>query len=74
MRQRAARTITGACGILVTLPLAGACLLTAGALLSLSCRPIWWTLAGWSLLALLPALAALMGWCAASVLSPARPA
>ncbi len=74
LRQRAAQTITGACGILVTLPLAGACLLTAVALLSLSCRPTWWTFAGWSLLALLPALAALMGWCAASVLSPARPA
>jgi hypothetical protein len=74
LRQRAARTITGACGVLVTLPLAGACLLTAVALLSLSCRPTWWTFAGWSLLALLPALAVLMGWCAASVLSPARPA
>jgi hypothetical protein len=74
LRQRAARTITGACGILVTLPLAGACLLAAVALLSVSCRPLWWTFAGWSLLALLPALAALMGWCVASVLSPARPA
>ncbi len=37
LRQRAARTITGACGILVALPLAGICLVSAGALLSLSC-------------------------------------
>lgn len=72
LRRRAARTITGACGIVVTLPLAGACLLTAVALLSLSCRPTWSTFAGWSLLALLPALIALTGWCTASVLSPAR--
>jgi hypothetical protein len=72
LRHRAAQTITGACGILVALPLAGACLFTAGALLSVSCRPAWWTSAGWALLALLPALAALMGWCAVLLLTPAR--
>src|SRR5260370_13774638 len=43
LRHGAARTITGASGILVTLPLAGACLLTAGSLLSLPCRPTWST-------------------------------
>ncbi len=53
LRQRAARTITSACGILVTVPLAGTCLVSAGALLSFSCRPAWWTYAGWALLALL---------------------
>jgi len=72
MRHRAAQTITGACGILVGLPLAGVCLVTAGALLSLSCRPAWWTSAGWALLALLPALAALMGWCTVLLLTPGR--
>jgi hypothetical protein len=72
LRHRAAQAITGACGILVALPLAGACLLTATALLSLSCRPAWWTSAGWALLALLPALAALMSWCAVLLLTPAR--
>lgn len=74
LRQRAAQTITGACGILIALPLAGTCLVTAGALLSFSCRPAWWTPAGWALLALLPATAALMGWCAAALLAPARAA
>jgi hypothetical protein len=72
LRQRAARTITGACGIVVALPLAGACLVSAGALLSFSCQPAWWTYAGWALLALLIPTVALMGWSAAVLLSPAR--
>src|SRR6266566_2740071 len=72
LRQRAARTITGACGILVALPLAGACLVSAGALLSFSCHPAWWTYAGWALLALLVPTVALLGWCAAVLLVPVR--
>jgi hypothetical protein len=72
LRHRAARMITGACGILVALPLAGACLLTASAMWSLSCRPAWWTFTGWVLLALVPVLVALMGWCAVLLLVPAR--
>jgi hypothetical protein len=74
LRRRAARTITGACGILVAMPLAGVCLVSAGALLSSSCRPAWWTYAGWALLALLILAVALMGWCAAVLLAPARAA
>lgn len=74
LRQRSARAITGACGILVALPLAGTCLVTAGALLSFSCRPAWWTWAGWALLALLPATLALMGWCAFVLLARASAA
>jgi hypothetical protein len=74
LRRRAARTITGACGILVALPLAGVCLVSAGALLSISCHPAWWTYAGWALLALLISAVALMGWCAAVLLAPARAA
>jgi len=72
LRRRAARTITGACGILVALPLAGVCLVSAGALLSVSCHPAWWTYAGWALLALLIPAVALMGWSAAVLLAPAR--
>jgi hypothetical protein len=72
VRQRAAWMITGACGILVAVPLAGACLVSAGALLSFSCHPAWWTYAGWALLALLTPAVALMGWCAAVLLAPAR--
>ena len=74
LRQRSARTITGACGILVALPLAGTCLVSAGALLSFSCRPAWWTWAGWALLALLSATLALMGWCAVVLLARASAA
>ena len=74
LRQRAARAITGACGILVTIPLAWTSLVTAGALLSSSCRPAWWAPAGWALLTLLPVTVALMGWCAAVLLAPARSA
>ena len=72
LRRRAARAITGACGILVALPLAGACLVSAAALLSFSCHPAWWTYAGWGLLALLIPAVALMGWCAATLLTPVR--
>jgi hypothetical protein len=72
LRQRAARTITGACGILVALPLAGVCLVSAGALLSFSCHPAWWTYAGWTLLALLIPAVTLIGWCAGVLLAPAR--
>lgn len=72
LRQRSARTITGACGILVAVPLAGTCLVSAGALLSFSCHPAWWTYAGWALLALLIPTVALMGWCFEVLLAPAR--
>jgi hypothetical protein len=48
------------------------CLVSAGALLSFSCHPAWWTYAGWALLALLIPAVALMGWCAAVLLTPAR--
>jgi hypothetical protein len=72
LRQRAAQTITGASGVLVALPLAGVCLISAVAMLSLSCRPAWWAFTAWALLALLPALASLMGWCAVLLLTPAR--
>jgi hypothetical protein len=72
LRRRAGQTITAACGILVGLPLAGASLMTAAALLSLSCRPAWLTIAAWGLLALVPAVLGLAGWCAALLVSPAR--
>ena len=52
--------------------LAGICLVSAGALLSISCRPAWWTYAGWALLALLIPAVVLIGWCAGVLLAPAR--
>lgn len=76
LRQRAGRAIAGATGILIAIPLAGTALVTAGALLSVSsCQQAWWAApAAWALLALLPATVALMIWCAAALLSPARAA
>lgn len=72
LRWRAACTITGACGILVAVPLAGLCLVSAGAVLSFSCRPAWLTVAGWALVALAVPAVGLFGWCAAVLLAPGR--
>src|SRR5689334_3750806 len=72
LRRRAAWTVTGACGILVAVPLAGLCVVSAGAVLSQFCRPAWVTVAGWALLALAGAAVALLSWCAAVLLAPGR--
>jgi hypothetical protein len=72
LRARAARTITGGCGILVAVPLAGICLVSAGAMLSISCRPAWWSYAGWALLALLLPILGLICWCTEALLVPTR--
>jgi hypothetical protein len=72
LRQRAGKAITSACGILVAIPLAACSVVTAVALLSLSCRPAWLTFSAWTILALAPAAVGLINWCAASLLSPAR--
>jgi hypothetical protein len=68
LRHRASRAITSACGILVALPLAGCCVVTGVALLSLTCRPAWMTLAAWAVLAVAPPALALIGWCTVVVL------
>jgi hypothetical protein len=70
LRERAAGVVTGAVGVLVALPLAGVSLTAAGGLLSPSCAPAWWTIMGWSLLALAAAALALLSWCAAAILTP----
>jgi hypothetical protein len=72
LRRRAARTVTGACGALVTIPLIGLSLVTAGGLLGISCRPGWWTAAAWALLTLIPASMALLAWSGLAVLAPHR--
>ena len=70
LRSRAARTVTGACGVFVTVPLIASSLITAGALLGISCRPNWWTAAAWILLALVPAWASVLVWSGFAVLAP----
>lgn len=70
LRRRAAQVVTGAVGILITIPLAGVSLTAAGALLGISCAPTWWTITGWCLVVLIPASLIMMSWCAVVVLTP----
>jgi hypothetical protein len=70
LRRRAARTVTGAAGILIAIPLAGVSLTAAGGLLGNSCAPTSWTVAGWALLAVVPAALALVSWCVAAIFAP----
>lgn len=72
LRSRAARTVTGACGVFVTVPLIASSLITAAGLLGISCRPNWWTAAAWALLALMPVWSALLVWSGLVVLAPPR--
>jgi hypothetical protein len=72
LRRRAGQAITSACGILIAVPLAGCCLVTARALLSLSCGPACLTFVAWAILALVPASVVLISWCTALLLTPDR--
>lgn len=69
LRREALGAVVAATGILVAIPLAGISLVAAGAMLGTSCRPGWWSVIRWSLLALCLALVALVGWCAAALAS-----
>ncbi|SBT54862.1 hypothetical protein [Micromonospora narathiwatensis] len=71
-RRRSATAVTGACGVLITIPLIGVSLFTATGLLSNPCRPAWWTAAAWGLLLLLPAWTVLLAWSAVAVLRPGQ--
>ncbi|SHN14957.1 hypothetical protein [Cryptosporangium aurantiacum] len=70
LRERAARTVTGAVGILLAVPLAGVSLTAANSLLLFSCGPKWWDDLGFGLLMLVPVSLTFAGWCAAPVLAP----
>jgi hypothetical protein len=72
LRRRAARAITGACGVLVTVPLIGVSLVTAEGFVAIACRPTWWTGAAWTLLALVPGWIAVLAWSGLAVLAPQR--
>jgi hypothetical protein len=69
LRQRAARGVTAACGILVAIPLLGVSMFTAPPLLTMPCRPAWWSVAGWGLVILIPGMVALICWCMAAVVA-----
>jgi hypothetical protein len=70
LRKRSARVVTGAVGVLIAIPLAGVSLTAAGGLLGSSCPPLWWTIMGWVLVALIPASLVMVRWCVAAVLTP----
>jgi len=72
LRRRAARTVIGACGVLVTVPLIGVSYVTAVGLLAFSCRPAWWAVAAWLILALIPCWIAVLAWSGLAVLAPQR--
>ncbi|HSR85467.1 MAG TPA: hypothetical protein VLM11_14935 [Streptosporangiaceae bacterium] len=74
LRRRAARTIIGACGVLVAVPLIATSLVTAAGFLSIGCRPAWWTAAAWLLVALLPGWTTVLAWSGLAVLAPQRQA
>lgn len=74
LRRRAGYTVTGAIGVLVSIPLIALSLVTSAALLSISCRPVWWTVAAWSLIAFAPAWVALLAWSGLAVVFPSRAA
>jgi hypothetical protein len=72
-RDRSARTVTGATGILLAIPLAGVSLTAGGALLATtSCGRPSDVPVGWTLIALSLAALVMVSWCLAEILLPVR--
>ena len=71
LRRHSAAAVTGACGVLIAVPLAGVALTAGSALLSVGCRAGWQGGVGVALLALVPVCLVVLGWCVAVVLVPA---
>jgi hypothetical protein len=76
LRRRAATVVISSCGVLAGIPLIGISLVAGGALLANDCGPAWWGPAGGTLLLLIPVWLTVLGWSLAAVLvpSPALPA
>jgi hypothetical protein len=72
MRRRSAHTSVGAYGVTVILPLVAVSLVSASGLLAIDCRPAAWTVAGWSLLALLPVWLVVLAWSLRAIVAPHR--
>ena len=72
LRRRSAHVVTGACGVLIAIPLIEVTGVTAYGLLSFSCRPNSWTLVAWFLIAATPVWVALLAWSGLAVLAPSR--
>ncbi len=71
-RRRSAEAVTAAWGVAVGIPLVGFSLTAAGALIGISLAPLWWRIAGWSLLALAAAALVLVLCCLGALLVPSR--
>lgn len=71
-RRRSAEAVTAAWGIAVGIPLVGFSLTAAGALIGIAVAPLWWRVAGWSLLTLAASGMVLVLWCLATLLLPSR--
>lgn len=67
-RRLSATALTGACGVLITVPLLGASLVAAAALLPMPCAPTSWTLIGWALIVLAAGWLVLLGWSVKAIL------
>ena len=73
LRRRSAEAVVAAVGILVAVPFTGIAAVAALQLLGAPCAPAWWAVPGWSLLALVPLLLLLAGWCFAVLVRLALP-
>ncbi len=71
-RRRSAEAVTAAWGLAVGIPLVGFCLTAASALIGIAAAPLWWRVAGWSLLALAASGLVLLLWCLAALVVPSR--
>jgi hypothetical protein len=74
VRQRSARTIVSACGVVIAVPLAGTSFVAAGRLLSMPCTPTGAVAAGWGLLAVALGTLGCLGWFSMVLLAPVRAA
>lgn len=72
LRERAARSIVAAIGLLVAVPAAGVALVAAIVLAGSSCPAGWHTPVALLLGASVPAMLALAGWCGVVLLAPTR--
>jgi hypothetical protein len=71
LRRRSAAAVTAATGLLVAVPLAGVSGIAAAGLFAIECRPTWWTVLGWGLLAVLPLAIGLAARSLVVLLAPA---
>ncbi|WP_405059210.1 hypothetical protein OG474_41695 [Kribbella sp. NBC_01505] len=71
-RRRSAVALTGACGVVVAVPLAGISAVAGPTLLSMPCAPTAWTVGGGLLVLLIPCSLVLLAWSLVAILRPTR--